>query len=455
MAGAMRWMLVLLVACSSTRQLTGTGALQIAGHREGWVVPTTGRWHERIDPLTSLQFQRADGTWSEAVHGFELNVDRDGAWIDQQQPLGYLAEQVSIDEVSSDVGEIIVETRPKSATLDIDQPDATHLTVRYRLAAPRADLDTWLAAIVLGVARLDPIDNIAMFKRMPLTGDVAKLYQLREVNEAAALGHWRLFARSRGWFADFRGKALAAATERGFGARVGWAWAEVQIVEVTNLSGSKTLGAIIGISALAVALAPMAVIMRSMPFGGGGGGGSGGGGSAIGNVPGPSGDGSDFHKATWDPAVSPQSGLSAAPLFSTGAQVRSWVQPILAFDSTLAYRADLLSTGMTARIRIAEVWEIGGGVRESLSHGTRSTTGVFTTGLHLPLDAGMRFAIPVGFEVASGGEIKIDLRVPIGLRYSTDHWFVTASPATPEYLHAAGSPRRWSLASTLELGYAF
>lgn len=442
----MRSLLLFLVACTSTRQLAGTDALQLAGHRQGWVVPTTERWHERIDPLTSLQFQRADGAWSEVVHGYELSVDRDGAWILQTRGLGYLADEVEIDEVGGNVGDIIAAARPKTGLLHIAPPDADHLTSRYRISAPRHDLDAWLDAIVLEVARLDPIDRVPI---LGLEDDAAKLYQLRVVHEAAALGHWRLSAHARTWVEDLRGKALADATTNGFTARVGWRWNDIAKVEVTNVSGGKTLAAIIGYSALAVAVAPFALFARGISFPAGGHGGGGGGG---GNLPIGGGDGSATHTGTWDP--DPINGVAAASLFSTGAKVRAWIQPTLAFDSSLAYRGDLLATGATAKLRIGQLWEIGGGVREALSHDRRATMGVFATGLHLPLDAGMKLAIPVGFEVASGGGVS-DLRFPIGLRYSTEHWFVTASPATPEYLHTTGSPRRWSWVSTLELGYAF
>jgi len=111
------------------------------------------------------------------------------------------------------------------------------------------------------------------------------------------------------------------------------------------------------------------------------------------------------------------------------------------------------------RLRFGEIFEIGGGARATLARtmtGTsRQTTGMFQVGLHLPLDAGYRYAIPVGFEVGGGGDVAYDLRMPWGVRYSSDRWFATLSPATPQYAHIRDQPRRWSITSGVELGATF
>ena len=88
---------------------------------------------------------------------------------------------------------------------------------------------------------------------------------------------------------------------------------------------------------------------------------------------------------------------------------------------------------------------------------SRSTTGVFQMGLHLPLDAGLRIAIPLGFEAGRGGEIASDLRFPWGVRYTSasGRWFATLTPATPAYLHVRDEPGRWSLMTGTELGATF
>jgi hypothetical protein len=85
----------------------------------------------------------------------------------------------------------------------------------------------------------------------------------------------------------------------------------------------------------------------------------------------------------------------------------------------------------------------------------RSSTGAFVLGFHLPMDAGMRIALPLGFEVGGGGDIALDLRFPWGVRYNARHWFATVTPATPQYLHVHDARARWSLASGAEVGVTF
>jgi hypothetical protein len=108
------------------------------------------------------------------------------------------------------------------------------------------------------------------------------------------------------------------------------------------------------------------------------------------------------------------------------------------------------------------VFEIGGGVRsdetrDAMMGWHRATTGDFQVGVHLPLDAAQRIAVPLGFEVGGGGDIARDLRFPWGLRYTSasGRWFATATPATPSFLHVHGEPSRWSLVSGGEVGVTF
>ena len=128
----------------------------------------------------------------------------------------------------------------------------------------------------------------------------------------------------------------------------------------------------------------------------------------------------------------------------------------LVLDSSVALHGDLIGTGAIARIRLAEVVELGGGVRvdDVRGHGV-STTGLFQIGLRMPLGEHDRLALPVGFEVGGGGAVDVDLRFPWGVRAMSGRWSVTLDPATPQYLHIEGEPRRWSIASGVELGASF
>ncbi len=79
---------------------------------------------------------------------------------------------------------------------------------------------------------------------------------------------------------------------------------------------------------------------------------------------------------------------------------------------------------------------------------SRSTHGVFHVGLHLPLDAGFRVALPIGFEIGDAAHdanqlskhVSLDMRFPWGARYTSEsgRWFGTLSPATPSYLRLGG-----------------
>jgi len=87
-----------LVACTSTRQLAGPvdPRLQTPDHGAGFVVRTTERWHERIDPNTTIRFHSAHDGWSDRLQGRDLYVDGAGVWIDRQAVLSELADAVWI-----------------------------------------------------------------------------------------------------------------------------------------------------------------------------------------------------------------------------------------------------------------------------------------------------------------------------------------------------------------------
>jgi hypothetical protein len=84
--------------------------------------------------------------------------------------------------------------------------------------------------------------------------------------------------------------------------------------------------------------------------------------------------------------------------------------------------------------------------------------GVFHLGLHLPLDADHRIAIPLGFDAGAGGAgLGGFFRLDLGLRCRLgERWFVGAYALNPSFLRVegAGAPRAWSFASGLELGAA-
>ena len=395
-------LLVAIAACTSTRQLKGNDlGLTRANHHAGWVVPTTGMFHERIDPNTELRFRNAAGGWTDPMTARDLRVDATGAWLDYGGEVERLVSSVRIDAVEPAVIARLEATRPEGSEITVDAHGAS-------LSSEPIVLTAWLDTA---------------FARVP--------------RRPGALGTWTLEG-----LAPMSGDEALVALHRP--TLRGWQWDDIAEIEVRNLSGSKTLGAIIGYSALTVALLPFALLLHGSPsFSGPPGPGGGG-------PPGPSGE-AETPRGTWTGGPSPT--VTAPPLFSTGADVRAVVQPLLVLDG--AASRDFRATGAIAKIRIGQLFEIGGGVRETFAAGQRSTTGVFQAGFHLPLDAGMRVAIPLGFEAGGGGNVARDLRLPWGIRYNADRWFVTALPATPSYFRLHDNRARWSLAAGLEVGALF
>jgi hypothetical protein len=415
----MRALLLVLVACTSTRQLADLSdpRLHRPEHSAGFVVKTTERWHERVDPNTTIRFRDVHGRWTDAFAGRDLFVDREGAWVERVVFPADVADAVRIVGLDEEAAARIADDRPIGASVERDG-DA------WVLSAPRHTLKRWLPKI-------------------------------------GAQGTWT-FSSHGGPFQDpVRGATLEYFLHEGRTMRVGWRWNDIRAARVENISGGKTLAAVVGTGAASAAAAalvgPFLLLGGALPMGGAGHGG--GGGSSLGNIPGPTGGSHDTTPVDWAPDMAPTTSIDAAPLFTTGARVRSLVRPIAALDASSSLHRDLLGSGVSVRVRFADIFEIGGGARATLARSmtgyTRQTTGMFQVGLHLPLDAGYRYAVPIGFEAGGGGDVAYDLRVPWGLRYSSERWFATLSPATPQYAHLRDQPRRWSLTSGVELGATF
>lgn len=426
---------------------------------------TTSRWRARIDPNTQLRFESRNGEWTARVSARGLYVDREGAWTDRTLPLATTLDSVRITQLDGAYAAQLEATRPTDGRVAWDRG-------AWVLAAEPAVLVAWIDRIELAIARFAPEDEVvhchisgsrSHCDDLGLHGDEAKLYILRVDHGAEPLGSWQLHSSASGWSPPLHGYKLVDVLQHGRDERVGWRWVDVANVEVENLSGPKMLGAIVGIAALvgagAEVGAPLALAGGGLRFGNGG---PGAGASVHQGVPSMGGGGSGSDAAeTWTPELAALPDLAARPLFASGARVRAIVLPTVALDTTLATRGDVISSGLSGRVRLGGVVEIGGGVRSEETRDVtgwrHATTGDFQLGLHLPLDAGGRVAIPVGFEVGGGGDIALDLRFPWGLRYTcaSGRWFATAAPATPSYLQVRGEPSRWSLLTGGEVGATF
>ena len=469
-----------LVACTSTRQLADLSDLRLrtADHDGGFVVHTTEPWRERIDPNTRIRLHSPAAGWTDRLSGGDLYVDTGGAWIDRQVELSELADVIRINDLSADAEAQLAATRPRDARLE---RDGDGWLVSGQL------LRGWLDDFEKAVARLDPKSATVVVcdgqcspvTRRTLVGDDALMYSLRNVHSAEPLGTWRVYSKRQGWLPPVRGVALIALLDAGHATRVGWRWSDVDTIEVENISGGKTLGAIVGTAAVSVLLAPLAFVLNGVGsvHGGSGGGSAATVGNAASRLGAGGGGGRDDAMGSWVPELAPAPDLAASRMFTTGSRVRAIVRPTLALDGTFARRGQLFGTGVIARLRFGDVFEIGGGVRflavrdampapagVALAASTdqpgwsHATTGVFQIGAHLPLDAGFRFAVPIGFEASSGGLIEHDIRFPWGLRYTSagGRWFGTVYPAMPSHLRLESETHgHWSITTGGDVGVSF
>jgi hypothetical protein len=411
------WVLAFALAgCFSTRQLARPDDLRLRepDHHDGFVAASDGPWRARVDADTAIRFANKNGEWTDSIWAARLHVDPAGVWVDRSEPWSRVVDAVRLGAPSEQQQQILRETRPAGATLQ-------HNGKAWVLRASPGLLDAWLDE-VYDAARLA---NCAWLHEMSVHHIVRGWQPV----------HW--------W-----------TSSRTLDTREGWAWPDISKVEVTNLSGAKTFGALVGYSALTVAMLPLAALGAASPAIGGPnvGAPSIGGGSSAGDAPPP---------GTWLPSYGSPADQAARPLFANRERFAAIADPMLSFDGATSRHGDLQTIGMLARIRFGEAIEIGGGVREALTQSRlgqrRSTEGVFAVGLHLPLDAGAHFALPVGFEVGGGDAVDVDVRFPWGIRYNARHWFATITPATPEYLHLNrdDAERRWTIVSGGELGWRF
>jgi len=443
-------LLVALAGCMSTRTIADTAdpRLRVPGHHEGFVVKTTEPWKERVDPATGIQFGDAHGRWSQNVGAGELKVDATGAWRDHFAYPWDAADAVRIEGMAEQAAALIEKTRTIGGLVERDG-DA------WVLSGGRTILERWLQEIEINVARQEPLEFVPVpdpqtpGATRTLADDDAKLYQLRTIDKGTPLGTWSFSTRGGGWQLPMHGSELVRFLDGGRRVRTGWKWADIAHVRVTNLSGAKTLGgmalAVVATAGFFVAAGVVGGVSQakdsSVPAGGGS-------------------DGSETRVADWPADLAPTASDNARSLFATGAVVRWFIRPLVTFDGTAAYRGDFVASGMSARIRLFDMIEIGGGAREALTRNAmtgieRSTTGNFQLGMHLPFDAAHHYAGVFGLDIGGGGHVDLDLRVPWGLRFAQGRWLATVTPATPQFIRVDGLKGRWAAAGGVDLGFAF
>lgn len=435
-------MILAHVGCTTTRTVASVedGRLRSGGHTQGFAAATRTPWRSRIDAQSKLRVRSKAGAWSAGVVAGEVYVNDVGLWVERKDVwIPEVLDRVEIAGASPIFATLLAATKPRNAQL-------VHDGDRWVLAGGNRALQPWL---------IDLDARIAGSDSEPLHAELA---QIRGVSDQ---GITRTLNNSP--FRGFMDLETAA--------KFGWAWSEISALEVENLSPGKTFGVFLGTSAFAILLLPIALV------------GSGGSGSVkvsgpkLGLVPGsPLSVALDAADAvansaltaslpapgSWEPQLAPTPVTGTSRMFTLGARVHALLRGTLTLDTSAAFAGDHLGTGLMVHARIAELLEVGGGVRGVMTKDARgwasSTTGVFYLGWHLSLDADYRFAIPVGFEVGGGGEVGHDVRFPFGLRYTTPtgRYFATIYPATPQHLRVTSERAgRWSSTSTLELGVSF
>lgn len=467
--------LLVLLGCTSTRQLASPADphLRAPIRGDGIVVPTQTRWKERIDPNTRLWLRNTDGTWSDRLEARDLHVDQRGLWVDRGVlRIANYADEVELVGVTPELLAVIEEARPAAGEL-IQDGEA------WRMRGSVDSLRRWLEALE---AELTPTGNarrvVAMCVDQVACGSLSDADARARARYAAfdvRLAQIRIHTPQQGWRQPLYRSRLIDALRIGVTSKVGWPWERVAAIQVENLSGGKSLAAIVGTMAVAVVVLPIAMVADSMPGQGfrpnssGGSGGSGGSGVRLaGGVVDvlERADTASSHGApmrgAWQPELASTESVRAKPMFSTRAQVHAIIRPTLALDTSVAKTGDLVGTGLIAKLRLMDVFEIGGGVRLVGTRDDRgwhtSTTHVFAMGTHLPLDAAHRFALPIGFEASGGGNIAHDVRIPWGFRVTqrSGRWFGTVMPATPAWMRTTSEKTgRWTLNGSVEVGVTF
>jgi len=449
--------LLFLVGCTSTRQLARPAdpRLRAPIGGDGIVVATTEPWKMRVDPFTTLRVRSSDGAWSQPIESKVARVDEQGVWLDGGNPvLAQYADEIELSRAPSELLAILEATRTADAALSVDGDVAT-------LRADPSVMQIWLVAIEdaiekRGIALEHEIRGRRTGDRRDLPrGEAAAVF---DISPASICIH----TPQLGWGRPLENYRLRTALHARTPARVGWPWSQVAAVEVENMSGGKTLGAIFGIAAAAVVIAPVALLARGVPLAQGR---APSGGRALTNTAdalGRIGTGGRTDPGRWQPEPAPEASLRARRMFSDGAIARALLRGTLALDGFAAKTGDLAGSGLVAKLRIRDAFEIGGGVRVVASKDERgwrrSVTHVFAMGTHLPLDAAQRFAIPIGFEASGGGSIAHDVRLPWGFRYSPrgTRWFGTIQPATPAWMRTTSEKTgRWTLNGSVEVGATF
>jgi len=430
----------LLVACTTTRTVPRSELAALVKPRgDGVVLKTTSEWKTRLDPASHIRFRNRAGTWSDWLRGDELYIAPDGLYRNAKLDLVTAAARIEIRGLDERGREILARARPAADADLAFTDDGTAV-----LVATPAAFDVWVTQF---------------FHRLP------PAYQ----PNAPTCGSWSFYFAGREPIV-FAGESLYQVIDDGLASRYGYRWQDIDSAEVKSLSGSLTLGAVIGVSALAIALAPVALVARGLPIPGdgphgGGSSGSSGGLRAAGNLTLGGGGGEKLARGTWAPTPADHAALSAPSLFDGNARRKTTIQLVASAEASIgSLGAHPFVEGGAAAVRLGQVFEVGAGglhlvTRES-ERFEHAGLAFFRIGLHLPFDAAHRIAVPLSVDVGGGGgeALGVFTRLNWGLRIGVGNQaFVGITPLSPMFLNWKHDPsrRRGSVMSGLEAGVSW
>ena len=468
--GAMRLLSVLLVAaCTTTHTVPRSELDAIAARRgggDGLVLHSTSVWKTRLDPAAHIRFRNRAGMWSEWIAGDALYVGKHAIYTAATIDLLDFASRIEIRGLGERDREVLEAARPEQgaygARLTV-LPDGTAV-----MLGSGANFKRWVASFFEAMRASYPAPR----DTPPLPcGSHPDYCYLRYTLGGKPFGTWTVYLPGPTTI-DLAGEELYKAMDDGLATRYGYRWNEIATAQVEGLSGSLTLTAIVGTAALAIVLAPAALLLRGAPdFRGG----SSAAGSSVAGLLTAGGGGSAHEAGTWQPSVlADRDGMAASRLFGAGARRKAIVQLAASAEASLGILGThALVEGGAAVVRLGQAFEIGaGGLHFTLADAlwqrgiarTDSETPLpsggiafFRIGAHLPIDAAHRVAVPVSVDIGGGGgeALGVFTRLNWGVRLAVDrHAFVGVAPLTPSFFnwkHDA-SLRRGSVSSGLELG---
>lgn len=469
-----------LFGCTSTRTASVRDVRRLGADLErGVALETTGRWRSRLDPNTWVRLENKRGSFSDPVRARDLRVDKRGLFAPGHAELAAALNAVRVEGMSP-------EARALIEPLDgVAVKTLAGGGLLFQGPAPR--VHAWVTDFLKRVAERAPQGPVDRRVRVRADGSLALcsgptepdcVRVTRELSRRARwerdmpalVGAWTLRVGST-WHGPLEGSSLLVTLERGVDATAHYPWSEIAAVELTDVSGAKTFSALLGYTAISIAMLPLAALgagIGALPgktsASGSSGSSSGSSGGSSGGSLSLGGGGGSPGPGDWTGEFETAPGPRTRRLFSRSARRKSLVRLTLSADSGVdSVHARGLVERLTLGVRLADLVEIGGGVGHAWIPDASDRHDVFgfaRLALHLPLDAEHRYALPVGVDFGTympGGYLRVKhARLNFGLRRRVgDDVFAGVYLFNPTYVATSRTEKRWSLTSGLEVGAAF